>query len=217
MTFSNNMVFGFLGAAAAAAFLAACSCFQPTTVPLIVTCSETDALVNVNGRQTASGALTMVRRNQPVFITAAKEGYAPASALVNVKVSTTGWLDILGTPLLLFPVAGIFTPGAFELEKSAVMLHLYPMEAAAHKVIPMSHHYDSATRRGVLTVDIGQRGDAHYAAAYTWALENIGVICSSKQVGLESGQPLPPGAVFVILSEKTNAENQLEITFEVVQ
>jgi len=159
----------------------------------------------------------MVRRNQPVFVTAAKEGYAPASALVNVRVSTTGWLDIVGTPLLLFPVAGIFTPGAFELEKTSVMLTLYPVNAAAHHVIPMSHHYDSTTRTGVLTVDIGQRGDAHYASAYKWALDNIGVICSSKEIALESGRPPPQGATFVILSEKTNAENQLEITFKVIQ
>ena len=98
------------------------------------------------------------------------------------------------------------------LEKSSASA-----EAAGLQIRPMSHHYDSATRTGTLIVDIGKHGDANYADAYKWALNNIGVICSSKQIGIVSGQPIPEGATFVILSEKTNAENQLEITFKVVQ
>ncbi len=93
----------------------------------------------------------------------------------------------------------------------------FHVDVTVYTIRPMSHHYDSATRTGVLTVDIGWQGDINYAGTYKWALDNIGVICSSKEVGVESGQPLPEGARFEIISEKTNAANQLEITFRVIQ
>jgi len=91
------------------------------------------------------------------------------------------------------------------------------IRAAVHRIQPMSHSYDSATRTGTLKVNIGRQGDAHYAKAYKWALDNIGVICSSKEIGVTAGQPPPEGAMYSILSEKTHDDGTLEITFKVIQ
>jgi len=86
-----------------------------------------------------------------------------------------------------------------------------------HHIRPMSHSYDAATRTGTLKVNIGKQGDANYADAYKWALANIGVICSSKEVAVEAGQLLPEGAMYEILSETTGDDGTLEIRFRVIQ
>ncbi|MCL1887769.1 MAG: PEGA domain-containing protein [Kiritimatiellaeota bacterium] len=91
---------------------------------------------------------------------------------------------------------------------------VFMVRVAVHRIQPMSHTYDASTRTGTLKVDIGRRGDADYAGAYKWALDNIGVICSSKSVAMEAGQPLPEGAQYIIVSEKTNDDGTLEITFK---
>ena len=70
--------------------------------------------------------------------------------------------------------------------------------ATVHRMKPMSHSYDTRTRTGVLKVNIGKQGDANYAKAYKWALSNIDVICSSKEIAMEAGQPPPPGAMYTI-------------------
>ena len=93
----------------------------------------------------------------------------------------------------------------------------FMVNVTVHRVQPMSHSYDARTRTGVLKVNIGQQGDASYAGAYKWALQNIDLICSSKEIALEAGQPLPPGAQYTIESEKTLDDGTLEITFKVVQ
>jgi len=91
------------------------------------------------------------------------------------------------------------------------------VNVTVHRVRPMSHSYDAATRTGTLKVNVGKQGDANYAGAYKWALDNIGVICSSKEVAVEAGQPLAEGAMYEILSEKTDDDGTLEIKFRVVQ
>ena len=91
------------------------------------------------------------------------------------------------------------------------------VNVTVHRVQPMNHSYDAATRIGTLKVNIGRQGDTNYAGAYKWALANIGVICSSKEVAVEAGQPLPEGARYEILSEKTADDGTLEIRFKIVQ
>jgi hypothetical protein len=93
----------------------------------------------------------------------------------------------------------------------------FRVDVAVYRIRPVNHLYDSATRTGTLTVDIGRQGQANYAETYKWALDNIGVICSSKEISMEAGQPPPEGARYMILSERTNRDGMLEITFKVVQ
>ena len=85
----------------------------------------------------------------------------------------------------------------------------------ARKIIGMD--YDAATRTGTLKVGVGPREDKSYAEAYKWALDNIGTICSSKEIAMEAGKAPPQGARYKILSEKTTDDGVLEITFEVLQ
>ena len=91
------------------------------------------------------------------------------------------------------------------------------VDVTVYRIRLMSHSYDDATRIGTLKVNIGQRGDANYAGAYKWALDNIGVICSNKEIAMEAGQPPPEGAQYSIISEKTTDEGILEITFKTLQ
>ena len=91
------------------------------------------------------------------------------------------------------------------------------VDVTVYRVRPMSHSYDATTRIGILKVNIGQRGDANYSGAYKWALDNIGAICSSKEIAMEAGQPPPEGAKYEIISEKTSDDGILEIAFKILQ
>jgi len=99
-----------------------------------------------------------------------------------------------------------------ELDFPQFLVH-----ATVYGVRSMSHSYDAATRTGTLKVNIGKQGDANYAGTYKWALDNIGAICSSKEIGMTAGQAPPEGAMYTILSEKTHDDGSLEITFKVIQ
>ena len=72
-----------------------------------------------------------------------------------------------------------------------------------------AYQFDSMTRRGSVTVDIGDKG----FQARLWVVKNIGMICSSKNVAMEAGKESFSGAKYTILDESIQS-GLLMITFE---
>lgn len=74
-----------------------------------------------------------------------------------------------------------------------------------------AYQYDSKTRNGTVTVDIGDKG----FQARLWVVKNIGAICSSKNISLEAGSEVFQGAKYQVLNESIE-NGQLTITFEAI-
>lgn len=72
-----------------------------------------------------------------------------------------------------------------------------------------AYQYNSNTRQGTVTVDIGNKG----FQARLWVVKNIGAICSSKNVALEAGSEVFQGSKYRVLNESIE-NGLLTITFE---
>lgn len=106
---------------------AACSAFRPSKESISVMTSQPDAVIYVNGHPIGQGSVTtQVKRNQNVQIVASKPGYYPGSYNIGSNLNTTGVLDIVGTFFFLFPIIGVFFPGAKSLDENNVFVNLIP-------------------------------------------------------------------------------------------
>lgn len=72
-----------------------------------------------------------------------------------------------------------------------------------------AYQFDAMTRRGSVTVDIGNKG----FQARMWVIKNIGMICSSKNVAMEAGKESFSGAKYTILNESIQS-GLLTVDFE---
>jgi len=96
----------------------------------MVTASQQDAGVWVNGLYVGQTPIcTPVKRNEPFTVEARKEGFESASKTVDRHFSGTAVADLIGCAFLLLPGLGLLTPGAWDLDQTAVELHLYPKPA----------------------------------------------------------------------------------------
>lgn len=102
-----------------------CSMVVPGKQRFSVTASETDAKIYVNGDYLGIGNVqTRVSRNHDVFVLVKKEGFNPVSKNIGTEFSITGILDIVGGFFILFPLMGLFFPGARQLEQTNVAVTL---------------------------------------------------------------------------------------------
>ena len=106
--------------------LTGCSAFVPNTQTVSASCSEQDAILQVNGQQYIGSAQAEVRRNKNVAIMCTKPGYFPAQRSIEKSISGTGIADIVGTFVFLFPGIGLFTPGAYNLDETNVQIPMIP-------------------------------------------------------------------------------------------
>ena len=122
---------GLLAALSAAGpALPGCSLFVPPTQQVTLEANDPQALIYADGRQVGVGSATVkVKRNDShTFRAAAADGRA-ATARVGRSISTTGILDIVGTPFFLFPILGIFGAGFYHLDEDYFYLDLPPSAA----------------------------------------------------------------------------------------
>lgn len=117
--------------ASASIVLSGCSAFMPRTQTVGVTCSEPDAVLQINGQMHKGSAQAEVRRNKSVAIMCVKPGYYPAQKTIDHSLSGTGVADIVGTVLFLLPGIGLFTPGAFSLDETNVSVPMIKDGSAA--------------------------------------------------------------------------------------
>jgi len=100
-----------------------CSVFAPPTQSLMITASEKDAEIFVNGHFEGTGEVkTRVARNENVAIMAKKKGFFPATRTIPTEMSTAGILDVIGGCIFIIPFIGLFYAGAHQLQISKVSM-----------------------------------------------------------------------------------------------
>jgi len=100
-----------------------CSVFAPPTQSLVVTASERDAEIFINGHFEGTGEVkTRVVKNENVAIMAKKKGFFPATRTIPTEMSTAGILDVIGGCIFIIPFIGLFYAGAHQLQISNVSM-----------------------------------------------------------------------------------------------
>ena len=122
--------------------LSGCSAFRAKTQVVSATCSEQDAVLQINDRMFRGSGQAAVQRNKGVLVTCLKPGFFPAQKYIEHSMSYAGMADFIGTLLIIAPVYGLFTPGAYDLDETSVNL---PM-------IPALTQYTSSSKPGVSRV-----------------------------------------------------------------
>jgi hypothetical protein len=102
-----------------------CSSFRSHNQTVNISCMPNDAVLTVNGERYKSPAQIKVKRNRNISIQCYKEGYMPAQRTVGHHFNGTGALDAAGTFFFIVPCIGLFTPGAFSLDETDVMVTLW--------------------------------------------------------------------------------------------
>lgn len=109
--------------------ISGCSAFVPKTQTVTASCSEPDAILQINGGQTYTGQVKLDARRDKVFsYTCFKQGYYPAQKSVSYSISPTGVADFVGSMIFIIPVIGIFTPGAWDLDENNVTINMIKYE-----------------------------------------------------------------------------------------
>jgi hypothetical protein len=102
-----------------------CSVFVSKTQTINAACSESDAVLQVNGGEIYTGQATLLARRDRVFSYAClKQGYYPAHKSVSYSMSPTGIADFIGSLFIYLPIVGIFTPGAWSLDETNVTINM---------------------------------------------------------------------------------------------
>jgi len=104
-----------------------CSALKPNTQLISVTCTPPDIILKINGDRQNCPAKVEVRRDSKMFIEAKKEGYDPFTKTVDYHLSDSGKADAVGLFVLFFPVFGLLTPGAWDLDQTDFNIVLYPL------------------------------------------------------------------------------------------
>ena len=108
-----------------------CSAFAPKTQNIKASCSEPDALLQINGGDVYQGKAEVAARRDKVFsYSCLKPGYYPAHKSVPYSISTTGVLDFVGTIIFLIPVVGIFSPGYWNLDETDTTINMVKYQAS---------------------------------------------------------------------------------------
>ena len=106
-----------------------CSVFRPARQSILITPSEPNALVYVDGAQVGSGTTSVDLQRNKSHSVVAKVGERSGSAAIGTKISTTGILDIAGGFIWLVPFAGIAAPGFYDLDTTSVHVPI-PLDPA---------------------------------------------------------------------------------------
>ncbi|NLF38810.1 hypothetical protein GX586_05155 [bacterium] len=103
-----------------------CSAFRSWEQTVSVNCTQSDAVLTLNGQRYTPPAQVSVRRNRDVSVQAYKPGFVPYQQTIGHHLNTTGVLDIIGACIFLLPGIGLFFPGAWSLDETNVTATLYP-------------------------------------------------------------------------------------------
>lgn len=106
-----------------------CSVFKPTRQSVLITPSDPNALVYVDGVQVGSGTTGVDLQRNKSHSVVAKVGERSGSAGIGTKISATGILDIAGGFIWLVPFAGIAAPGFYDLDTTTVHVPI-PLDPA---------------------------------------------------------------------------------------
>lgn len=114
-----------LVAAVAACSVVSCSCFSEQKQPVTVVVSDPEAEIRIDGAFVGKGRATALLDKADTHAVVATKGDKIACASIDSNMSTTGYLDAVGTFFFLFPVVGFFSSGAWQLDTTDIHL-LFP-------------------------------------------------------------------------------------------
>lgn len=113
------------GVAVVMVALTGCSAFRPQTQMVNISCTPQDAVLTVNGQRYVSPVQINAKRNRDLSIQCYKDGYVPYQRTVGHHFNETGALDAVGTFFFIVPGIGLFTPGAWSLDETDIVINLY--------------------------------------------------------------------------------------------
>lgn len=116
--------------------LCGCSIFNKGRQIITVTTDPPDSRLIINGVEypASSPQFVEVYPSREVLITAYKPYYRTRLYVVDYHLNDTGKIDAWGG-MLLFPLIGLMTNGAWELEENNIYLKLEPMNQAEVDVL----------------------------------------------------------------------------------
>jgi hypothetical protein len=106
-------------------FGSGCSVFRGSRQKVTITYQPADAVLMVNHQRYLSPATIKLPRNRAALIECHKPGYTEYRNQVENHLNFTGALDAIGS-ILILPMIGLCTPGAFSLDETEFNIVLYP-------------------------------------------------------------------------------------------
>jgi hypothetical protein len=91
---------------------------------LKINCNVPGTILKVNGDTYNCPGEVAVRRDSKATIEAYKEGYDKYYKQIDYHLSSTAKADVVGTAFLFFPVFGLLTPGAWDLDQTEINITL---------------------------------------------------------------------------------------------
>ncbi|HZZ41850.1 MAG TPA: PEGA domain-containing protein [Tepidisphaeraceae bacterium] len=101
-----------------------CSAFQPPTQMVSISTTLPGSDIYVDGAMVGKSPVTVSMQRNISHSILAKNGDRSGVATVDKRISGTGILDIVGTFVFLIPAIGLFTPGMWELDPTAVAVNM---------------------------------------------------------------------------------------------
>ena len=112
-----------------------CSLLAPRTQTLLIRVSEPNAKVYINGRLIGSGTTSLkADRGDKAEITVIKEGYYPMTKTLDRGLSVLGRLDAVGGYIILLPLLGLVSPGAYQFNTTEVDFQLKQIQTRDDEV-----------------------------------------------------------------------------------
>ncbi|NOU11017.1 MAG: PEGA domain-containing protein [Nitrospira sp.] len=107
--------------------LAGCSFFGGSSQNFTVSSSPTGATVRINGQQIGVTPLQyQVSRRGELLVEVEKPGYKSQFRQTSKKLSGLGIADVVGGSVILLPLIGLVSPGAWEQDPSGMGFSLDP-------------------------------------------------------------------------------------------
>lgn len=103
---------------------AGCSTFQPDKQALKINCNIPETTLKVDGDQYSCPSIVNVRRDKKIQIEAYKTGYDRYSKTIDYHLSSSAKWDAVGTVCWFFPVFGLLSPGAWDLDETEISVVL---------------------------------------------------------------------------------------------
>jgi len=101
-------------------FTSGCSMFQPDKQTLKISCNIPDTILKVDGDQHKCPTEVNVRRDKKIQIEAYKTGYDRYLKSIDYHLSSSAKWDAVGTICWFFPVFGLLSPGAWNLDETEI-------------------------------------------------------------------------------------------------
>ena len=112
----KKSIFNFVLSVMLAAAISGCSIFVPHFQTVTVTGEPEDAKVTINGNSVCIPGSLVLRRDKPIFLSVVKAGYQPYTSSCGYSLSGWGVTDLIFGVILLVPLFGLMSPGAYKLD-----------------------------------------------------------------------------------------------------